>query len=80
MVYDLVPTAGYFIGVNPEMNRLALASKRLRRQSDYRKTRVPYVYENSPENLEEISRIINEFYRKPSCFKRRNTSSLRERG
>lgn len=26
MVYDLVPTAGYFIGVNPEMNCLALAA------------------------------------------------------
>ena len=26
MVYDLVPTAGYFIGANPEMDCLALAA------------------------------------------------------
>ena len=26
MVYDLVPTAGYFVGVNPEMDCLTLAA------------------------------------------------------
>ncbi|MBS5299373.1 MAG: ROK family protein [Prevotella sp.] len=61
MVYDLVPTAGYFIGVNPEMNCLALAASDFAGNLITEKTRVPYVYENSPENLEEISRIINEF-------------------
>lgn len=33
MVYDLKPTAGYFVGVNPEMN--CLASERLLWQSDH---------------------------------------------
>ena len=61
MVYDLVPTAGYFIGVNPEMNCLALAASDFAGNLITEKTRVPYVYKNSPENLEEISRIINEF-------------------
>ena len=61
MVYDLIPTAGYFIGVNPEMNCLALAASDFAGNLITEKTRVPYVYENSPENLEEISRIINEF-------------------
>ena len=39
MVYDLVPTAGYFIGVNPEDELPGTCSKRLRRQSDYRKNK-----------------------------------------
>ena len=56
MVYDLVPTAGYFIGVNPEMNCLALAASDFAGNLITEKTRVPYVYENSPENLEEIKR------------------------
>ena len=43
------------------MNCLALAASDFAGNLITEKTRVPYVYENSPENLEEISRIINEF-------------------
>lgn len=53
MVYDLIPTAGYFIGVNPEMDCLALAASDFSGNLITEKTRVPYVYENTPENLEK---------------------------
>ena len=55
MVYDLVPTAGYFIGVNPEMNCLALAASDFAGNLITEKQECLYVYENSPENLEEIA-------------------------
>ena len=61
MVYDLVPTAGYFIGANPEMDCLALAASDFCGNLIVEKTRVPYQYENTPENLEKLGNIINEF-------------------
>ena len=61
MVYDLIPTAGYFVGVNPEMDSLALAASDFSGNLITEKTRVPYVYENTPENLEKVGKIINDF-------------------
>ena len=61
MVYDLIPTAGYFVGVNPEMDCLALAASDFSGNLITEKTRVPYVYENTPENLERMGTIINDF-------------------
>ena len=61
MVYDLIPTAGYFVGVNPEMDCLALAASDFSGNLITEKTRVPYVYENTPENLERVGKIINDF-------------------
>lgn len=61
MVYDLIPTAGYFVGVNPEMDCLALAASDFSGNLITEKTRVPYVYENTPENLEKVGKIINDF-------------------
>lgn len=61
MVYDLVPTAGYFIGANPEMDCLALAASDFCGNLIVEKTRVPYRYENTPENLEQLGSIINDF-------------------
>lgn len=56
MVYDLIPTAGYFVGVNPEMDCLALAASDFSGNLITEKTRVPYVYENTPENLENVGK------------------------
>ncbi len=61
MVYDLVPTAGYFIGANPEMDCLALAASDFCGNLIVEKTRIPYRYENTPENLKRLGEIINEF-------------------
>ena len=61
MVYDLIPTAGYFVGVNPEMDCLALAASDLSGNLITEKVRVPYEYENTPESLERLGEIINEF-------------------
>ena len=61
MVYDLIPTAGYFVGVNPEMDCLALAASDFSGNLITEKTRVPYVYENTPANLERMGTIINDF-------------------
>lgn len=61
MVYDLVPTAGYFIGANPEMDCLALSASDFCGNLIVEKTRLPYRYENTPENLEKLGNIINEF-------------------
>lgn len=61
MVYDLIPTAGYFVGVNTEMDCLALAASDFSGNLITEKTRVPYVYENTPENLERMGTIINDF-------------------
>ena len=61
MVYDLMPTAGYFVGVNPEMDCLALAASDFCGNLITEKVAVPYIYENTPENLERVAEIINEF-------------------
>ncbi len=61
MVYDLIPTAGYFVGVNPEMDCLALATSDFSGNLITEKVRVPYEYENTPESLERLGEIINEF-------------------
>ena len=61
MVYDLIPTAGYFVGVNPEMDCLALAASDFSGNLIIEKVRVPYEYENTPESLERLGEIINEF-------------------
>ena len=61
MVYDLKPTAGYFVGVNSEMNCLALAASDFCGNLITEKLKVPYVYENTPENLAELGKIINVF-------------------
>lgn len=61
MVYDLIPTAGYFVGANPEMDCLALAASDFSGNLITEKVRVPYEYENTPESLERLGEIINEF-------------------
>lgn len=61
MVYDLEPTAGYFVGVNPEMDCLALAVSDFCGNLITEKQKVPYVYENMPESLAEMGKIINVF-------------------
>ena len=61
MEYDLVPTAGYFVGVNPEMDCLALAASDFCGNLITEKTRIPYIYENTPESLEKLSAIVNDF-------------------
>ena len=61
MVYDLMPAAGYFVGVNPEMDCLALAASDFCGNLITEKIRVPYTYENTPENLEQMAKIINDF-------------------
>ena len=61
MVYDLMPTAGYFVGVNPEMDCLALAASDFCGNLITEKVTVPYIYENTPENLERVAEIINGF-------------------
>lgn len=61
MVYDLQPTAGYFVGVNPEMDCLALAVSDFCGNLITEKQKVPYVYENTPESLAEMGKIINVF-------------------
>lgn len=61
MVYDLKPTAGYFVGVNPEMDCLALAASDFCGNLITEKQKVSYVYENTPERLAEMGKIINDF-------------------
>ena len=61
MVYDLQPTAGYFVGVNPEMDCLALEASDFCGNLITEKQKVPYVYENTPESLAEMGKIINVF-------------------
>ncbi len=61
MVYDLNAEAGYFIGVNPEADCIVLAATDFCGNLTIEKKKVPYVYENTPENLETLSTIINDF-------------------
>ena len=61
MVYDLVPTAGYFVGVNPEMDCLTLAASDFCGNLITEKISIPYIYENTPQNLEQLCGIINDF-------------------
>lgn len=61
MVYDLEPTAGYFVGVNPEMDSLALAVSDFCGNLITEKQKVPYVYENTPKSLAKMGKIINVF-------------------
>ncbi len=61
MVYDLDPTAGYFVGANPEMDCLALSASDFCGNLIVEKTRFPYHYENTPENLKQLGEIINKF-------------------
>lgn len=61
MVYDLVPTAGYFVGVNPEMDCLTLAASDFCGNLITEKISIPYIYENTPKNLELLCGIINDF-------------------
>lgn len=61
MVYDLVPTAGYFVGVNPEMDCLTLAASDFCGNLITEKISTPYIYENTPKNLEQLCGIINDF-------------------
>ena len=61
MVYDLVPTAGYFVGVNPEMDCLTLAASDFCGNLITEKISIPYLYENTPKNLELLCGIINDF-------------------
>ena len=61
MVYDMNPTAGYFVGVSPEMNCLALAATDFCGNLITEKKKVPYTYENTPANLEKLGVIINDF-------------------
>lgn len=61
MVYDLVPNAGYFVGVNPEMDCLTLAASDFCGNLITEKISIPYIYENTPKNLELLCGIINDF-------------------
>lgn len=61
MVYDLVPTAGYFVGVNPEMDCLTLSASDFCGNLITEKISIPYIYENTPKNLELLCGIINDF-------------------
>ncbi len=61
MLYGLKPKAGYFIGANPEMDSLALSASDFCGNQIVEKTKIPYCYENTPENLEKLGSIINDF-------------------
>lgn len=61
MLYGLKPKAGYFIGANPEMDSLALSASDFCGNQIVGKTKIPYCYENTPENLEKLGSIINDF-------------------
>ena len=61
MVYDLNATAGYFVGANPEMDCLALTATDFCGNMIVEKTKIPYVYENTEENLELLGQILNEY-------------------
>lgn len=61
MLYDLIPTSGYFIGVNPETDSLALATSDFCGNLITPKIKVAYKYENSPENLEKLAGIITDY-------------------
>lgn len=61
MVYDLEATAGYFIGANPEMDCLALSACDFCGNLIVEKTKVPYHYENTPENFEKLGSILYDF-------------------
>lgn len=61
MVYDLVPTAGYFVGVNPEMDCLTLAASDFCGNLITEKISISYIYENTPKSLEQLCGIINDF-------------------
>ena len=61
MLYDLNPKAGYFVGANPEMSHLALTATDFCGNPIVEKTNVPYLYENTVENLEQMGQILNQF-------------------
>lgn len=61
MLYDLNPKAGYFIGANPEMTHLALTATDFCGHPIVDKTSVPYHYENTVDNLEQMGQILNQF-------------------
>ena len=61
MVYDLNPTVGYFVGVNPEMDSLVLSASDFCGNLIVEKVRIPYIYEDTPESLERMGDIVRDF-------------------
>ncbi len=60
-IYDLIPSSGYFVGVDPTINSLAFGLCDFCGNIVYKKTNIPFRYYDSPECLEGLETLLADF-------------------
>ncbi len=60
-IYDLIPTSGYFIGIDPTADSLAMGASDFCGNIIYQKNNIPFHYEDTPECLQGIIKSILDF-------------------
>lgn len=60
-IYDLIPTSGYFIGIDPTINSLAFGISDFCGNLVYKKNNIPFHYEDTPACLENLEKLLLDF-------------------
>lgn len=60
-IYDLIPTSGYFIGIDPTADSLAMGASDFCGNIIHQKNNIPFHYEDTPECLQGIVKSIRDF-------------------
>ncbi len=60
-IYDLIPTSGYFIGIDPTADSLAMGASDFCGNIIYQKNNIPFHYEDTLECLQGIIKSILDF-------------------
>ncbi len=60
-IYDLIPTSGYFIGIDPTADTLAMGASDFCGNIIHQKNNIPFHYEDTPECLQGIVKSILDF-------------------
>lgn len=60
-IYDLIPSSGYFVGVDPTINSLAFGLCDFCGNIVYKKTNIPFRYYDSPECLDMLESLLTDF-------------------
>jgi predicted NBD/HSP70 family sugar kinase len=60
-IYNLIPSSGYFIGIDPTIDSLAFGICDFCGNMVYRKTGIPYHYSDTPECLNSLVNMLREF-------------------
>ncbi len=60
-IYDLIPSSGYFVGIDPTINSLAFGISDFCGNLIYKKTNIPFHYEDTPACLENLEKLLLDF-------------------